>query len=236
MSTLGQMPKPEAGQYRDKRKLVFVPMLMLPGDLPDEARGLVERFWSEVRDNVTSLERSLGSVACVFHEALFVGGDEGLQHIEPINAHGTAFIEALVRSNARLEATEDLELLHQSSDWQRCMSVGLISEKVRDAAMAGFQDATTQRYEFIASRVDEALSESELGIMFLRQDHRVQFPQDIQVFYVSPPALNDINRWIEDQMRVLAQQAAQQANQPPPEELSDDSSEAPSESQEEDQT
>ena len=217
MATLGQMPKPDAGQYRDKRKLVFVPILLMPGDLPDDARGLVERFWSEVRDNIASLERSLGSVACVFHEALHVGGDEGLEHIEPINAHGIAFIEALVRSNARLELTEDLELLQQSSDWQRCMSIGLMSDKVREAALNGFQEATSQRYEFIASRIDEALKPAELGIMFLRQDHRVQFPQDIQVFYVSPPALNDINRWIEDQMRQYAQQAAQQAQQPPAE-------------------
>ena len=217
MATLGQMPKPDAGQYRDKRKLVFVPILLMPGDLPDDARGLVERFWSEVRDNIASLERSLGSVACVFHEALHVGGDEGLEHIEPINAHGMAFIEALVRSNARLELTEDLELLQQSSDWQRCMSIGLMSDKVREAALNGFQEATSQRYEFIASRIDEALKPAELGIMFLRQDHRVQFPQDIQVFYVSPPALNDINRWIEDQMRQYAQQAAQQAQQPPAE-------------------
>ncbi len=229
MTTLGQMPKPDAGQYKDKRKLVFVPMLLLPGDLPDEARQLVERFWSEVRDNVSSLERSLGAVACVFHEALPVGGDEGLQQIEPINAHGMAFIEALVRSNARLEATEDLELLNQAADWQRCMSVGLMSEKVRDAAMNGFQEATTQRYEHIASRVEEALQPAELGIMFLRQDHRVQFPQDVQVFYVSPPALNDINRWIEDQMRALAQQAAQQT-QPPPDNPEEPTSEAPEDS------
>ena len=231
MTTLGQMPKPDAEQYRDQRKIVFVPMLLMPGDLPEEARHLVERFWSEVRDNVSSLERSLGSVACVFHEALHVGGDEGLQHIEPINAHGMTFIEALVRSNARLELTEDIELLQQSSDWQRCMSVGLMSEKVGDAAMTGFQDATTQRYEFIASRIDDALKPAELGIMFLRQDHRVQFPQDVQVFYVSPPALNDINRWIEDQMRRLAQEAADRAQQSPPDGPTEDTPETSEEDQ-----
>ena len=232
MTTLGQMPKPDAEQYRDQRKIVFVPMLLMPGDLPEEARHLVERFWSEVRDNISSLERSLGSVACVFHEALHRrAGDEGLQHIQPINAHGMTFIEALVRSNARLELTEDIELLQQSSDWQRCMSVGLMSEKVGDAAMTGFQDATTQRYEFIASRIDDALKPAELGIMFLRQDHRVQFPQDVQVFYVSPPALNDINRWIEDQMRRMAQEAADQAQQSPSDGPTDDTSETTEEDQ-----
>ena len=98
--------------------------------------------------------------------------------------------------------------------------------------MTGFQDATTQRYEFIASRIDDALKPAELGIMFLRQDHRVQFPQDVQVFYVSPPALNDINRWIEDQMRRLAQEAADRAQ----ESSSDGPTEDTSETSEEDQT
>ena len=55
--------------------------------------------------------------------------------------------------------------------------------------------------------------------------------QDIQVFYVSPPALNDINRWIEDQMRVLAQQAAQQAQQPAEQPTNEDPSESPEEDQ-----
>ena len=211
MTTLGWMPKPDAGQYQDKRKLVFVPMLLLPEDLPDDGRALVERFWAEVRDNIASLERSLGPVACVFHEALHAGGDEGLEQLKDINAHGLAFISALARSEARLEPTEDIELLQQASDWQRCMNVGLFSEKVREAAMTGFQEAASGRYEHIASRLDEALKPAELGVMFLRQDHRVQFPQDIQVFYVSPPALNDINRWLEDQMRRMAQEVAQRA-------------------------
>ena len=34
--------------------------------------------------------------------------------------------------------------------------------------------------------------------MFIREGHQVQFPSDIQVFYVAPPALDEIKRWLRD--------------------------------------
>ena len=213
MATLGQIPKPEAGQYKDKRKLFFVPTLLLPTDLPEDGRQLLDRFWSEVRDNIANLERSLGSVSCIFHEALYADGDAGLELLHSINPWGQGFIRALAQSNVRLEITEDVELMQEASDWQRCISVGLISEKVREMPMNGLQESVQRRYEHIASRVDEALKPDESGIMFLREDHKVQFPPDIQVFYISPPALNTLKQWFEDQMRQMAQQAAQQTQE-----------------------
>ena len=32
----------------------------------------------------------------------------------------------------------------------------------------------------------------------MRENHQVQFPADIQVFYISPPALDDIKRWLRE--------------------------------------
>jgi hypothetical protein len=33
----------------------------------------------------------------------------------------------------------------------------------------------------------------------MREGHQVQFPEDIQVFYIAPPALDEIRRWLRDQ-------------------------------------
>ena len=52
--------------------------------------------------------------------------------------------------------------------------------------------------EFIAKRLDETLKPDEIGILFMREGHQVQFPADIQAFYVAPPALDEINRWLRD--------------------------------------
>ena len=41
-------------------------------------------------------------------------------------------------------------------------------------------------------------------MLFIREDHGVQFPSDVQIFYVAPPALDRLKRWIEDWMRAPA--------------------------------
>jgi hypothetical protein len=118
-------------------------------------------------------------------------------------------------SDAQLEATEDLAALEESADWQRCLSIGLVSDVVRSMAVEGYQQATSRRYEHIAGRIDETIEGSESGILFIREDHRVQFPSDLQVFYVAPPALDALKRWIDDLMRSPAPPPRQADEEPP---------------------
>ena len=207
--TLGQMPKPEADRFIGKRKLFLVPNYVFPPGMPDEARKLEERYWSEVRDHVQNLERSLGPVRHVFHEILYDDGDEGMRLIEAMNPLGCSFIRTLCSSSATLQATEDRSVVEENMDWQRCINAGLMSEKVMALAAAGVQETTQKRFEHIGARIDETLKEDDNGILFIREDHRVQFPSDIQVFYVSPPGLDAIKRWINEQRRSLSQQQAQ---------------------------
>jgi hypothetical protein len=35
-------------------------------------------------------------------------------------------------------------------------------------------------------------------LLFIREGHLVQFPPDIDVFSVAPPALDEIHRWARD--------------------------------------
>ena len=202
---LAQMPKPEAGQYATQRKLFLVPIFLFPPDLPSDAAQLLERYWSEVRDHIQNLERSLGSVSHVFHETIYAGGEEGLRMAEAMNPFGCSFIQALCSAGASLEATEDRAVVEEHSDWQRCLSIGLMSEKVMNLAMTGIQETTQQRFDHIGKRVSETLQENEAGVLFISEGHRVQFPGDIQVFFVAPPALDALKRWINDQMSAVAQ-------------------------------
>ena len=216
MSTqITRIPKPEAGRFKDGRKLFLVPAILLPPQPSDEGRHLLERYWSEVRDQVEGLERSIGKATHVFHEALHVGGDEGISLLQQLNPQGSSFVQAMCLSDAQLEATEDLAALEESADWQRCLSIGLVSDVVRSMAVEGYQQATSRRYEHIAGRIDETIEGSESGILFIREDHRVQFPSDLQVFYVAPPALDALKRWIDDLMQPPAPPPQQAAEEPP---------------------
>ena len=221
---LSQMPKPEAGQYKNNRKLFLVPTFMFPPGTSKDGLELLDHYWSEVRDHVNNLESSLGQVVRVYHEAMYVNGDDGMVALEQLNPQGYSFIRVMIESSATLEATEDQEALKKTSDWQqeasewqRCMSFALMSQakiasKVAPMASEGYQESVKEyqesnkhRYEYIGSRIDETLNEGEAGILFIQENHRVQFPSDLQVFYVSPPGLDAIKRWIDDQMRGFSQ-------------------------------
>ena len=214
---LSQFAKPEAEQYQGRRKLYLVPNFAFGPDAPEEAQDLLERYWSEVRDHINNLERSLESVAHIYHETLFSEGEEGMKLLEGLNPKGYSFIQAMCSSTARLEATEDRALVEESSDWQRCISVGLISEKVMKLAFDGLQEVTQSRYQHMSSRIDETLQEGEAGVLFVREDHRIQFPTDVQVFYVAPPALDALKRWMSDRLRPAAPQSPERPESPEPE-------------------
>ena len=202
---VAQIPKPEAGQYASSRKLLLVPAYIFAPDAPEDGQQILERYWSEVRDQIDNLKRSLGKVVHVYHEALVEDGEAGMKILDGLNPKGGSFIQAMCQSDAQLEATEDRALMEESADWQRCISVGLMSETVRSTAFDGYQRATKERFEHIGARIDETLKESEVGALFIREDHGVQFPSDVQVFYVAPPALDALKRWIEEQVRAVAE-------------------------------
>ena len=201
MATLGQMPRPDAERFKKGRKLYLVPLFVTPPEAPPELQELLERYWSGSDQHISNLESALGPVSRIYHETIFLRGEEGARLAEQLNPRGYSLVRDRVQAGAELEALEDQALVEESTDWQRCLTVGLVSQKVSEAVLHSYLEVTNKRYESMASRIDDTLKEDESAILMVGDNHRVQFPSDIEVFYVSPPALNDIRRWIDDQMR-----------------------------------
>ena len=118
------------------------------------------------------------------------------------------------QSGAKLEVIEDEELTEETMDWERHFMMGFISNKVAKTVSELYAEASRKRYEHIANRINETLGEDSSAILFIRENHRVQFPSDIEVFSVAPPALDEINRWLRDR----SQQAEQEVFEPQAEE------------------
>ena len=102
------------------------------------------------------------------------------------------------QAGATLEATEDAEGLWETLDLQRCLMVPFSSEKVAIQLREWFNDSVRRRYEHIAGRIDETLGQDEVGLLIINERHQVQFPADVDVFYVAPPALDQFRRWLDD--------------------------------------
>lgn len=198
---LSQIPRPSASSYEGKKSLFLVPNYIVAPGMPGEAQELIEKYWSEVRDSIGNLERSLGTVSKVYHEMICADGDEGLQHLEILNPTACTLVRAMCQSTATMRQLEDAELVAEHSDWQRILSMGPASQKILQASIEGYQETLSDRYLAIASRVSEDLVEGECAVLFIREDHTVQFPTDVQVFYVAPPSLDALKRWLDDYFR-----------------------------------
>jgi len=193
---LGKIEKPSVDEYRAARKLFFVPLLFTPRDIQGELFEKVFRYWDQVDAQLTSLELKLGIAKKVYHELVPIGGEEGSKIIEELNSTSYGIVKARLDKGAQLEPLEDADLLTESMDWTRCLAVGLQNAKVFDKVYESYIQAQKKRNEHIAKMINDTLKESEVGILLMREGHQVQFPADIEVFYVSPPGLDEIKRWL----------------------------------------
>ena len=209
---LGKIEKPSVEEYRAARKLFFVPLLFTPRDIQGELFEKVFRYWDQVDAQLTSLELKLGIAKKVYHELVPIGGKEGSKIIEELNSTSYGIVKARLDKGAQLEPLEDADLLTESMDWTRCLAVGLQNAKVFDKVYESYIQAQKKRNEHIAKMINDTLKESEVGILLMREGHQVQFPADIEVFYVSPPGLDEIKRWLRTR-EVEAEKAADEGTE-----------------------
>jgi hypothetical protein len=195
---LGKIEKPEAGQFRQKRKLYLVPLLYSWQDAPVEYAVKFGLYWEQVKEHVANLESKIGPVNRIYHESVTTAGEEGLKILEKLNPASSQVVQEKCQSGAQFETIEDKDLLEESMDWERHILMGFLSEKVADMVSQFFSEALRKRYEHIARRINETLKENEAALLIIREGHMVQFPSDIEVFSVAPPVLDEIHRWLRD--------------------------------------
>lgn len=194
---LSRIERPSAAQYQGKRKLLLAPLIFgVPAEAP-EGMEILQRYWEQMQSQISSLERSLGPLRRIYHESLVLGGEDGLQQLSLADQRSHGFVAARVESGAALEATEDAKSFLESLDLQRCMMLPLASPSVVTRLQDWFSESTRRRYADIGERIDATLQPDELGLLMISERHQVQFPPDIEVFYIAPPALDDFHRWVQ---------------------------------------
>ena len=204
---LGKITKPAASEFSNGRKLFFVPLVYCPKEAPQEYLQLYEKYWRQVESQLSGLEAKLGKVDRFYHELVTEGGEAGTKIIKEMNDRAFLLIEVRRDETAVLEATEDAEILSEFIDWNRCLSIGLQNKRVFTTVYQGYVEASKKRDEFIVKRITDTLKENEIGLFLFTDGHPLQFPADINVFYVAPPALDEIKRLIRDDEAKAAAEA-----------------------------
>jgi hypothetical protein len=195
---LGKIEKPEARQFRGKKKLYVVPLLFSWRDSPEEYVEKCNLYWQQVREHVGNLESRIGVVRVIYHESVTAGGDEGLTILEKLNPPSYQFVREKCLMGARLEVVETRDLIEEAMDWERHLIMGFLSDKVAGLVSRFYAEASKKRYAYIAERIKETLGDDDVAVLIIREGHQVQFPPDVEVFIVAPPALNDVNRWLRE--------------------------------------
>ena len=220
---LGRVQRPPASQYDGRRKLLLVPLIYGPQADDPEGATVLQNYWEQMQTQVTALEEALGGLQHIYHESLTVGGSEGLEQLGKADLRSHGFISGKTVSGALLEPTEDMDVLLETLDLQRCMMIPLASTSVGSKLQEWHSESNRQRYDHIAANIDSSLGENETGLLLISERHQVQFPSDIEVFYVSPPALDEYRRWFNNWME--QQQAAAAETREPSQEQSADGEE-----------
>jgi hypothetical protein len=195
---LGKIEKPDSAEFKKGRKLFLIPLIFASKEAPEEYKEKYELYWQQVAEQVLNLESKIGLVKRIYHESISMDGEEGLSIIEKLNVKSYHIARQKCDNDAELQALEDKDLAEECIDWQRCLFIGLISEKAAKKITEYYRDATRKRYEYISKRIDKTLKKDETAILFIQEGHAVQFPKDVEVFSVAPPALDEIHRWLRD--------------------------------------
>ena len=208
---LGRLERPAAQQYAGKRKLLLLPLIHAPGVEEPAAKELLDKFWDQTRQQIASLESGLGRLRHIFHETLTEGGDSGLKQLEVSNSRSHRFVQEKCQAGASLIAIEEAELMMETLDLRRFLMMPLASQRVAQRVQEWFAESNRERYKHIAERIDASIGEDQVGLLLISEGHQVQFPSDLEVFYVAPPALDEFRRWFQNW---LAEQREKMASSP----------------------
>lgn len=196
---LGKIEKPSAEEFKKGRKLFFIPLIYGGKELPKEYLEIFNKYWEQVEKQISELELKLGQANKIYHELIPSAGEDGIKVLKELNDKCCQIAEVRISRGSQLEALEDADILTEFMDWSRCLAIGLQNHKVMKTVYEAYDESRKNRNEFISQRVDETLKADEIGILFMREGHNVTFPSDIEIFYVSPPALDKIKRWLRNQ-------------------------------------
>ncbi len=148
---------------------------------PDPERDdTIQQMWDGIYENILDMEIPVSSL-CIYQDTLPVCGTER-QIVRKLARRGSSnhrLLLRLMKRGARLEGTEDPDLLLQECDLLR-RTRGLLTfsvsshTKAIESYTAASLDLMEKRDEFIAQRIPSTLKEGEIPVIFMGVRHRLE--------------------------------------------------------------
>lgn len=215
MAEIGKIKKPEAESFAGKKKLYCVPNVYPLKDAPEEYKKLFDTYWDEVEQQIEKLE-TVGKIRKIFCENISVQGDEALDLLSKINERVRQIIKGKIKEGAVILPIETEDIFGSYLDWGNCLQV-VRTKSVFDKIFEFYTESFKKRTEHILSVIESSLSEKEAGLLIIKDEDRVrlQFPQDIEVFLVTPPSYDSILKWIRNRLKEMYQHEKSETDEDP---------------------
>lgn len=198
MVQLGKIQKPEVSKFAGKRKLYCIANITSFEDAPDEFDKLIEQYWYEVIQHIEKIETA-GKIEKVFCEIIYQQGDEALNILRKMDKHLSRIIEKKMKEGAALLPLETREILGPFTDWRNCLSV-VFTNEVFNKVFEFYKKYSEKRLQHVLDIIDLNLSKAEAGLLIMKDEERakLEFPNDIEVFLITPSSYDDIMTWLRE--------------------------------------
>lgn len=168
-------------------------------------------YWQSARQHVNRQEATLGPVVRVFAEGVMGHGEDAMVALRQANPGMHRFVKSFNDVGATLAPFEDAELLQETVDWTQCLNIQPRSEKVRDMLLEQYSAAIQARGAHLEAALDASIGTGEVALIMVSSDN-IPLPTNLERYLVSPPELDQLDRWLREQL-AKAQQELMQAAQ-----------------------
>ncbi len=166
---IGEINKPLVDEYKEGRKLYCVPLIFSLKDAPKEYLEKYDLYWDQVAEQIEGLERA-GNISKIYHEAVFLSGEEGLEDIRQLNEKSYQLAKSKSGQGAKLQALEDRDLFNEYTDWLMALSVVGRSKKVANKILEYYREVSDRRDEHVTKQINETLKEGEAGMLIMSDE------------------------------------------------------------------
>lgn len=153
----------------------------------EEHNNIIEDFWQGIRNKVFDLNLDYPNTR-LYQDGLPVCGKEMaiIEELVKMGSHNHQILMELIQLGAKLEGTEDPNLLLEEYTYLKDGSAHLDDPKGKRKYQKLAGSLLQKRDLYIAQRIDKTLREGETGLLFIGIAHRVneQLSEDIETDYL----------------------------------------------------
>ena len=168
-------------------------------------------YWNAARAQINRQIPSLGPVKHIFAEAIAGRGEDAMLAMQQLNPAMHRFAKSFADEGASVAQFEDADLLEEVADWSQCINAQPRTQKVREVIVNHYNAAALARSQHLATALDAGIGPGEVAVILAMSDN-VPIPQDVERYIISPPELDQLDRWLRQQVE-LAQREMQAAAQ-----------------------